>query len=151
MSVHVELDPWVEGYLDYLSEVRRQSPGTVKDVRCTLRRATAQLGALRPGVALWEVPLEDYLRWLERERSGGRSEACLAKYVSHLRGLLDYAWRSGRADRNVLDGFSLRDREQRKRPEALTVEEAERLIAACPSSTAGERRDRLIVDRKSVV
>ena len=45
----------------------------------------------------------------------------------------------------MLDGFSLRDRAVRKRPEALTVEEAERLIAACPRSTAGERRDRLIV------
>lgn len=55
-----------------------------------------------------------YLRWLEEERAMGRSAACLAKYVSHVRGLLDYAWRSGPAQRNVLDGFALKDDSARK-------------------------------------
>ena len=39
---------------------------------------------------------------------GGRTATSLAKYLSHVRGLLEYAWRSGRAERNVLDGFSFR-------------------------------------------
>ncbi len=101
MSLHVELDPWVEGYLDYLSEVGRKRPRTVTDVRCTLKRVTAAMQRLHPDTALWEIPLKVYLRWLEEAATAGRSPACLAKYVSHVRGLLDYAWRSGRAQRDV--------------------------------------------------
>lgn len=145
MKSRFQFDPWIEGYLAYLGEVRRRSPGTVKDVRCTLKRACQSLEAVRPGVALWELELVDYLEWIERERSQGRSPACLQKYVSHLRGLLDYAWRSGRSQRNVLDGFSLQDTKQRRPPRVLTLEEAERLVATCPESSASQRRDRLIV------
>jgi integrase/recombinase XerD len=69
----------------------------------------------------------------------------LAKYVSHVRGLLEYAWRSGRAERNVLDGFYLQDAKQRKEPGSLTLEEAERLVMSATRTTAAERRDRVIV------
>ena len=62
-----------------------------------------------------------------------------------MRGLLDYAWRAGRADRNVLDGFSLADDHRRTEPRSLTLEEAEQLVRALPSTTFQERRDRLIV------
>ena len=145
MSVDVQLDPWVEGYLDYLTEVRRNTASTVRDVRCTLRRVTTAMESIRGDVALWDLSLEDYLHWLERERGAGRSEACLAKYVSHVRGLLDYAWRSGRSQRNVLDGFSFIDRGARRVPAALTLAQAQRLVAACGQANAGERRDRIIV------
>ena len=145
MIERTELDPWVEGYLSYLSEVGRRQPRTVIDVRCTLKRVTAAMQQFQPETPLWEIPLEVYLRWLEQERRAGRRESCLAKYVSHVRGLLDYAWRSGRAQRNVLDGFSLQDHQHRNKPDALTKAEAQRLIVACPGATAQARRDRLIV------
>jgi site-specific recombinase XerD len=93
--------PVIEGYLSYLDKVGRKTPRTIVDVRCTLRRAIAGLDRIRPGVDLWRLPLEDYLHWLEQERHLGRTDASLAKYLSHIRGLLEYAWRSGRAERNV--------------------------------------------------
>lgn len=99
------LDPLIEGYLSYLDKVGRKTPRTIVDVRCTLRRVVAGLEPIRPGADLWRLSLEDYLHWLEAERQQGRTDSCLAKYLSHLRGLLDYAWRSGRSERNVLDGF----------------------------------------------
>lgn len=139
------LDPLIEGYLSYLTDVGRKTVRTVVDVRCTLRRAVAGMEAIRPGVALWHAELEDYLHWLERERGEGRTAASLAKYLSHVRGLLDYAWRSGRTERNVLDGFRLQDATPRTAPRSLTLEEAERLILACPRGTPVERRDRLMV------
>ena len=89
MSALTALDPWIEGYLAYLLEVRRQAKRTVADVRCTLKRACEAFARSHPGQTLWELELVAYLQWLERERRAGRSEACLAKYVSHLRGLLD--------------------------------------------------------------
>ena len=109
MSKSEALDPLAEGYLGYMKDVSRRAKGTIKDVRCTLRHVTRVMSELSPDKALWHLPLEGYLRWLEHERQEGRSPRSLAKYVSHLRGLLDYAWRSGRSDRNVLDGFDLQD------------------------------------------
>lgn len=145
MKPPVPLDPWLEGYLAYLLEVSRKSPRTVSDVRCTLKRAVEGLARLRPGTALWELELADYLRWIETERAAGRSASCLAKYVSHVRGLLDYSWRSGRSDRNVLDGLSMHDAVRRTPPRVLTVAEARRLLEACPEATALARRDRVIL------
>ena len=145
MTEEPRLDPLLEGYLAYLQEVSRKAPRTVVDVRCTLRRVVAAMESIRPGVPLWKVPLEDYLRWLEEERQARRLGPCLCKYVSHVRGLLDYAWRSGRADRNVLDGFSLQDERRRCEPRALSLEEAGRLVEACPHQTPAQRRDRMIV------
>jgi site-specific recombinase XerD len=136
------MDPLIEGYLSYLDKVGRKTPRTIIDVRCTLRRAIA---ALRSDAPLWHLELEDYLHWLEAERQNGSTETTLAKYLSHVRGLLEYAWRSGRSQRNVLDGFSLAHTARRTPPKSLTLEEAEGLIeaTAVPGPTA--RRDRLLV------
>jgi integrase/recombinase XerD len=139
------LDPLIEGYLSYLDKVSRRTPRTIVDVRCTLRRAVAGLAHRRPGVDLWRLSLEDYLHWLEAERQRGRTDACLAKYLSHVRGLLDYAWRSGRAERNVLDGFSLQHPVKKTAPQSLTLEEAECLVQATAGAGPTARRDRLIV------
>jgi site-specific recombinase XerD len=139
------LDPWIEGYLGYLLEVRRQARRTVSDVRSTCKRAAEAFAATHPGVALWELEQVDYLGSLERERRLGRTAACRAKYLSHLRGLLDYTWRSARSDRNVLDGLELRDEGRRRVPRVLTLEEARRLVEACPQSSFEARQERLIV------
>jgi integrase/recombinase XerD len=115
------------------------------DVRCTMRRAIAGLERVRPGVALWRLKLEDYLHWLESERQSGSTESSLAKYLSHVRGLLEYAWRSGRAERNALDGFSLQHTVRRTAPKSLNLDEAERLVQATTAPGLTARRDRLII------
>ena len=145
MSKPIRLSAVIEGYLDYLTHVSRRAPGTVKDVRCTLRGASAAMARLRPGTPLWGARLEDCLRWIEQEREGGRSESSLAKTVSHLRGFLNYAWRSGRTDRNVLDGFRLRETSRPAPLRTLSVEEARRLVQCSLSKTPVERRDRVMV------
>ena len=139
-----QLDPIVEAYLGYLADVRRQQPRTVIDVRCTLRRVGTAMARRHPGTPMWQLRLEDYLHWLEAERALGRGSS-LCKYVSHLRGLLDYAWRSGRAERNVLDGFQLQDPGARREPSALTIEEARRLVCATPRTTRLERQERVLL------
>jgi integrase/recombinase XerD len=139
------MDPLIEGYLSYLDKVGRKTPRTIVDVRCTLRRAIAGLDQVRPGVDLWRLSLEDFLHWLEEERQLGRTDSSLAKYLSHIRGLLEYAWRSGRAERNVLDGFSLQHTLKRTAPKSLNLEEAERLVHATTAAGPSARRDRLII------
>jgi integrase/recombinase XerD len=139
------LDPLMEGYLDYLAEVARKAPGTVRDVRCTLRRVSEAMQVLVPNRPLWKLELLDFLRWIEGERQLGRGGVSLNKNLSHLRGFLNYAWRSGRADRNVLDHFNLKDDGTRTEPASLSMEEAEQLVKACLSSTPTERRDRMVI------
>ena len=139
------LDALIEGYLAYKQDVSRVAPGTVRDIRCSLARVARTMAELKPEVPLWHLRLEDYLRYVEHERAAQATPACIAKYITHTRGLLEYAWRSGRTDRNVLDGFMLHDGESRTPPRSLTLEEAERLISACPSTSAWHRRDRLMV------
>ena len=139
------LDPLIEGYLEYLADVARKASGTVRDVRCTLRRVSEAMERLVPDRPLWKLELLDYLRWIEAERQAGRGGASLNKNLSHLRGLLDYAWRSGRCDRNVLDGFQIEDDGRRKEPESLGIEEAVHLVKSCPASTPIERRERMVI------
>jgi integrase/recombinase XerD len=139
------LDPLIEGYLDYLADVARKAAGTVRDVRCTLHRVGEAMQSLVPDRPLWKLELLDFLRWIERERETGRGGNSLNKNLSHLRGFLDYAWRSGRADRNVLDRFHLKDDGRRTEPASLSMQEAAQLVKACLSSTPIERRDRMAV------
>ncbi|MGA7743950.1 MAG: tyrosine-type recombinase/integrase [Polyangia bacterium] len=139
------LDAWQEGYLDYLRDVRKLSHRTLVDLRCTLGKISRSMEQWRPGTPLWKLSLDDFLHWLNEARVQGQVEKVLAKELSHLRGLLDYAWRSGRADRNVLDGFSLQDSSRRVEPRSLTLDEAERLVRACPRKTTEDRRRRLVV------
>ena len=146
----VAMDPLIEGYLSYLDKVGRKTPRTIIDVRCTLRRATTHFERTRPGVALWHLALEDYLHWLEAERQCGCTESSVAKYLSHVRGLLEYAWRSGRAERNVLDGFSLQHSLRRSEPQSLNLEQAERLVRATTTPGPTARRDRLITNRSII-
>ena len=139
------MDPLIEGYFSYIDKVGRKQPRTIVDVRCTLRRAIAGLERVRPGVALWHLKLEDYLHWLEAERQCGSTESSLAKYLSNVRGLLEYTWRSGRAERNVLDGFSLQHTVRRTVPKSLNLDEAEQLVQATTALGPTARRDRLII------
>lgn len=139
------LDPWIEGYLEYQLKVRRLRPLSIRDLRCTLRRAVLMLEQIRPGALLWQVSLEDYLQWVNRKREGGYSTQSINKELSHLRGLLDYTWRSGRCERNVLDGLVLEDSAKRQVPRFLTIEQARQLVEACPAGTPAQRRDRVMI------
>ncbi len=140
-----ELDPLMENYLDYMQTVERRADGTIKDIRCTLRRVMREMDRLVPGKALWNLRLTDFIRFLEQQRGLGYSSVGLCKNVSHVRGFLNYAWRVGRSDRNVMADFYPEYRCAKKEPESLSIDEALKLVQACPTSTVIERRDRVIV------
>ena len=121
------LDPWIEGYLDYLRDVRKLKPTSIRDFRCALRRVAQFMEKRRPGTPMWKCTLQDYLAWLNESREAGYHQTGLAKDLSHTRGFLEYSFRSGRCERNVLDGFSLNDQVRSKEPRVLTLDEARRL------------------------
>jgi len=139
------LDPLLEGYLEYLRDIKRLAHRSVVDVRCTLKKVSTYMDSEKGGVSLWKAKFQDYLDWLNHERETGRNPTVLAKNLSQLRGLLDYAWRSGRSDRNVLDGFAIHDGIVKEEPRSLSIEEARRIVSAYSRSNRQERRKRLMV------
>jgi len=142
MSKTERLDPVLEGYLVYLSDVSKKKSGTVKDIRCTLKRVSKAMA--KHGRPLWKLELSDYVVWLEQERQFASRTSC-CKFISHLRCFLDYAWRGGKCDRNVLDGFYLQDSTVRQPPSVLTLQEAARLIEATPVESFVDKRNRLVL------
>lgn len=142
-----QLDPWIEGYLAYQADVRRLRPGSIRDIRCALKNVSVFMATHAPGRTLWQLKLPDYLAWINDERERGHSELTINKEVTHVRGFLDYSWRSGRTHHNVLDGFTLSDtaKKAKRPPRVLSLEEARRLVNACQSRTFAERCDRMIV------
>jgi site-specific recombinase XerD len=144
-SSRVVLDPLVEGYLDYLRDIGRKAGGTVKDIRCTLRRLSEDMAVYRPGAVLWELELSDYLYWLEEQRRIGMSGNTLSKNISHLRGFLEYALRGGHSERNVMDGFSLQEGAREALPRVISEAEALKMVGMCPDQTSEQRRDRMVI------
>ena len=140
-----KLDPWIEGYLSYLGDVRRLTRRSLADVRCTLKKVITATEKMLGDIPLWKLTYQDYLRWINVEREQGSTPATLAKNISHIRGLLDYAWRSGRCDRNVLDGLNLHDSIQSVAPRVLSLDEARRLLEVCGCKNKIERRDRMMI------
>lgn len=141
----LSLDPLIEGYLEYQKTVRRLAHRSIVDTRCTLKRVVTVMEQIRPSVPLWKLTLDDYMVWLNHQRDHGYSPQSLNKEISHLRGLLEYSWRSGRSDRNVLDGFSLQDCVRVSAPKFLSIEEARQLVNVCQCHTRLQRRDRVVI------
>jgi site-specific recombinase XerD len=147
MPMSVDLGPTIEGYIAYLTEVQRLAPRSLIDMRCTFNRAMKVIHTVRPGYELWELTLDDFLRWIEHSRQSGKSVISISKEISHIRGLIDYCWRLGKAKRNVLDGFKLKDLAIKVAtpPTVLTVEQARMLIESCERRTALQKRERLMI------
>jgi len=138
-------DALVRGYLAYLREVKALAHRTVIDVTCSLNNVLDYMAEAHAGEALWDLRLGAYVDWIGHQRNRGKSARSISKQISHIRGLLEYAWRSGRSDRNVLEGFHLQDAKQRVEGRSLTHTEAAALVKSLKRGTPLERRDRIIV------
>jgi site-specific recombinase XerD len=114
-------------------------------MRCSYRKVREYTEERHPDKEIWQLTLQEYIRWVGEERNRGKRAGSLNKQLCHIRGLLEYAWRSGRLDRNVLEGFILKDAHQRKPPRVLTEQEAEDLIQESGGGTPAKRRSRLLV------
>ena len=137
-----KLAPVLEGYLEYLAEVSRKKPATIKDIRCSLKQVSNAMS--KHNKPLWELEFKDYIAWLQQERQQYSTASC-GKLLSHVRCFLDYAWRGGKCSRNVLEGFSLNDSKIRRPPAVLTVQEAARLIETAPRESFIDKRNRMII------
>jgi integrase/recombinase XerD len=134
----------VQGHFDYQLEVRKIKPLYLNDIKCTLRKLVrfCHLEAIERDV--WDLTLQEYMRWVNYLKDLKQSEKSINKMLSHTRMLIDYAWQLERLDRNVLDGFQIKEPERTPIFESLSLDEAEGLMKAFGKRTAIERRNRMI-------
>lgn len=135
----------VRGFLEYQAEVRKLRPRTIVDIRCTLRSLQSYCASELKDQEIWRLPLNDYIRWVNRLQERGQSTKSINKMLSHVRSLIDYAWQMEKLDRNVLDGFYLKGREETPIYDQLSIEEARRLITAFGKANSKERWCRTIM------
>lgn len=141
----MQFDSLIKGYLSYALDVKKLTGRTVIDMKCTIKKAMEFMSKERSGRQLWELELNDYMLWIEHQRRSGDSAQSISKRLCHIRGILDYAWRCGRADRNVLDGYFIQDADDRKPPDVLTIDHAKRLIESCSRKNKLERQKRTMI------
>ena len=78
-------------------------------------------------------------------RDLGATQKCINKMLSHVRSLINYAWQLERVDRNVLDGFFLKEPETAKIYDYLSIPEAAKLMKVFSNKTSSERRMRAVL------
>lgn len=135
----------VDGYLAYQKDVRKLKHRTVVDIKCTMNNLNKFCTEIGISKDLFGLSLPEYIRWVNKLRDDGVRQKVVNKMLSHVRGLIDYAWQLERVDRNVLVGFFLKEPEETKLYDYLSIEEAEKLIKSFSNKTANERRMRLVM------
>ena len=136
---------FLEGYFEYLQEVRKLKKDSVKDVRCTFNRLAEHLELNGLKAFAWELEQDDFINFFMSQRRNGKSAGSINKFITHLRTFLNYCWKVGKVSRNVLDGYSIVDNNKRVAPSVLSLEQIQQLISSLPQRTAIEREKRLII------
>jgi site-specific recombinase XerD len=85
------------------------------------------------------------MRWVNFLHDQKQTTRSINKMLSHVRSLVDYAWQLERLDRNVLDGFHLKEPESTPLFDSLSIEEAQSLMRAFGRQTREERRLRAMM------
>lgn len=135
----------VDGYFTYQKDIRKLKHRTVVDIKCTLNSLAKFCIENDISKDLFGLSLPEYIRWVNRLRDSGIKQKVVNKMLSHIRGLIDYAWQLERVDRNVLVGFFLKEPEETKLYDYLSIEETEKLVKSFTNKTAYERRMRLVM------
>ncbi len=135
----------INGYLEYCATIKKLTHGTVKDIKCSINRLIIYCSESGLKKECWSLSLPEYIQWVNSCRDKGLSPNHINKNLSHIRGLIDYVWNLEKIDRNVLDGYYLKDSEQRRDVEIPTIDEAKKLVVAFTVKSREERLNRLII------
>lgn len=138
-------DPIVASYIDYCLNIKKNKKLTVKDIRCSFGKLQNYLASERMDDFIWELDLAVFIRFTNVLRQKGERGSGISKQLSHIRGFLDYCWRVGHCDRNVLKNFDIKDDSSSYLARFLTEDEIKKLIGACKRETKLERKERLMI------
>lgn len=133
------------GFFEYQLEVRKLSRRSVIDMKCTYRALQEFCTAQGIQAEIWSLSFEEYVRWVNWLRDKGAKRKSINKMLSQVRTLIDYCWQIEKLNRNVLDGFHVRNEDPTPVFDQLSIEEAQRLMAAYGKNSKGERRNRAVM------
>lgn len=137
--------PVVLGHLEYQREVKKLTHLTLNDIKCSLRKVQRFCEHEKLERDLWQLSLQEYIRWINWLQEQKQSSKSINKMLSHVRSLIDYAWQIEKLDRNVLDGFYLKQKEESPIYDQLSIEEAQGLVRAFGKESKAERRLRTVI------
>ncbi len=131
-------------YIGWLQLEANRSPNTVRAYESELARLFRFLAANGHSLQLADLRHED-LRAYQRDLARRlKSPASRARALVAIRSWLRWIAREGIAERDLSNGITLPKLEQRL-PKPIDPDELARLLAALPSGTPGEKRDRALV------
>lgn len=131
-------------YLGWLQLEANRSPNTVRAYDAELHKLIAFLAASGHTLALDGLRHED-LRAYQRHLAGRlKSPASRARALVAIRSCLRWLAREGLIDRDLSNGITLPKLEQRL-PKPIEPDELARLLAALPTGSPAEKRDRALV------
>ena len=134
----------IDSFLEYLTVIRNASDNTIAAYRRDLTRFAAEMeerGANSPD-QMTEEMVADYFFALERENT---AKTTLARHMSSVRAFFRFLVENDDVQRNLTDSLE-QPKIRRVRPEILTAEEVDRLLAAPDTKSALGRRDRAILE-----
>ncbi|MGM7669950.1 tyrosine recombinase XerC [Microbacterium sp. A93] len=149
---------WVEGFADHLVHERNRSPQTVRAYVSDLEgliHDVARQSALVPEDSAWPdvlgaLDLADLRRWLGRLSAAGRSRSTLARKTASVRVFMAWAVREGHLDHDPSLRLTSPRRDSRL-PDALSAEQADRLLATAERQEPEDPRERAIALRDAAL
>ncbi len=140
----LDLQAATSEYLGWLQLEANRSPNTVRAYESELRRLVAFLAASGHSLAIEQLRHED-LRAYQRHLAGRlKSPASRARALVAIRSCLRWLAREGLIERDLSNGITLPKLEERL-PKPIDADELTRLLAALPTGSLLEKRDRALV------
>src|SRR5882762_1140768 len=144
LDMPLDLQAAATEYLGWLQLEANRSPNTVRAYESELRKLIDFLTANAHSLALDDLRHED-LRAYQRHLAGRlKSPASRARALVAIRSWLKWLAREGMIDRDLSNGITLPKLEQRL-PKPIDPDELVRLLAALPTDTLLDKRDRALV------
>jgi site-specific recombinase XerD len=140
----IDLQAAANEYIGWLQLEANRSPNTVRAYDSELRKLFGFLAASGHTLQLADLRHEDLRAYQRHLANRLKSPASRARALVAIRSWLRWIAREGIAERDLSNGITLPKLEQRL-PKPIDPDELARLLAALPSSTAPERRDRALV------
>ncbi|MEO9246503.1 tyrosine recombinase XerC [Citricoccus nitrophenolicus] len=149
---------WVEGFADHLVHERNRSPQTVRAYASDLEgmvRDVARHSGVEPVDGAWPdvlgaLDLADLRGWLGRLSAAGRSRSTLARKTASVRVFMAWAVSRGHLEQDPSLRLSSPKRGGHL-PDALSAEQAGRLLAAAGDSVAEDPRERAVALRDAAL
>ena len=131
-------------YLDWLQLEANRSTNTVRAYSSELRKLIGFLAANNHSLSIGDLRHDD-LRAYQRHLAGRlKSPASRSRALVAIRSWLRWIAKEGLMDRDLSNGITLPKLEQRL-PKPIDPDELTRLLAALPTQTLHEKRDRALV------